>query len=51
MAIDPKANAEYVAREAKPFAVGQSVWVTGIEFKVVAVTDGQLVLQPTTAKI
>jgi hypothetical protein len=58
MPINPNANAAYFAAKNIPFAVGQSVWVSGIEFNVVqivpvspATPSGQLILQPVTAKV
>jgi hypothetical protein len=58
MAIDPNANAAYFAAKNVQFAVGQAVWLSGIEFTVVqvvtaspAVPTGQLILQPTTSKV
>lgn len=51
VAIDPNANAAYHVAMGKPFAVGQQVWVCGVEFSVTAVVNGQLILTPVTAKI
>jgi hypothetical protein len=56
--IDPNANAAYRKANDVLFAVGQHVWVTGIEFRVVGITpvspqvpNGQLILAPVTAKV
>jgi hypothetical protein len=49
MAVDPKANAEYVKSKAI-FQVGQTVWVQGVECKVVSVANGQLTLEPINVK-
>ena len=58
MAIDPGANAAFYAANNVPFAVGQSVWISRIEFRVVevqppsgALPNGQLILAPVTAKV
>jgi len=58
MAIDPGANKAYHEAKNVKFAVGQSVWVNGIQFAVVqivpvspATPSGQLILQPVTAKV
>jgi hypothetical protein len=51
MAVDLNANASYEVRRSKPFAAGQSVWVNGIEFTVVAVSGGQLILAPVNVNI
>jgi hypothetical protein len=48
--VDPKANAQYVASKALKFAVGSAVWVQGIQFTVVSVANGQLVLEPINVK-
>ena len=50
MAVDPKANAEYVASKAIPFAVGQTVWVQGIQFTVLSVANGVLTLESVNVK-
>jgi hypothetical protein len=48
--VDPKANAEYVKGKTIAFTVGQQVWVSGIECKVVSVANGQLTLEPINVK-
>ncbi len=49
--VDPAANQNYVASKAIAFAVGQQVWIQGVQFKVVEVSNGRLVLEPFTVKI
>jgi hypothetical protein len=49
--VDPKANAEFQKSKAIAFTAGQSVWVQGVEFKVVSVANGQLTLEPINVKI
>jgi hypothetical protein len=58
VAIDPNANKAYHKAKDVYFAVGQQVWISGIEFSVVqivpvspATPSGQLILQPVTAKV
>lgn len=58
MAIDTGANKAYHEAKNVIFAVGQSVWVSGIQFSVVQIVpvspvtpSGQLILQPVTAKV
>ena len=48
--VDPKANQKYVEGRAVRFAAGQTVWVEGIQFKVVSVANGQLTLEPINVK-
>jgi hypothetical protein len=49
MAVDPKANTVYWTTKTI-FQVGQTVWVQGIECKVVSVANGQLTLEPINVK-
>lgn len=51
MAVDPKANATYFADKDIKFNAGATVWVSGLEFRVVGVTNGQLILVPVNVKI
>ena len=51
MAIDPEANAAYHDAKNIKLQAGQSVWVLGLEFRVVSVQNGQLLLEPVNAKI
>ena len=58
VAINRDANKQYFAAKNIPFAVGQQVWVNGVQFAVVGITPvgpqfphGQLILQPVTAKV
>jgi hypothetical protein len=58
LAIDPGANAAYYAANNVPFAVGQTVWISRIEFRVVEVEppsgllpNGQLILAPVASKV
>jgi hypothetical protein len=50
MAVDPKANQNYILAKTIAFATGQQLWVQGIEFKVVSVANGQLTLEPINVK-
>lgn len=51
MAVDPKANQAYRDSKDIKFAPGQQVWVSGIEFRVIDVKDGQLILEPVAVKL
>lgn len=51
MAVDPKANAAYVASKDIKFNAGDTVWVAGLEFRVVGIQDGNLVLAPVNINL
>jgi hypothetical protein len=51
LAVDPKADADYRASKDIKFAAGQTVWVSGLEFTVVSITNGQLVLKPVSTRL
>jgi hypothetical protein len=51
MAVDPKANAAYIENKAIKFNAGDTVWVSGLEFRVVGIQDGQLVLAPVNVNL
>ena len=51
MAVDPQANQAYRDTNTIKFATGQQVWVAGLEFRVVDVKDGQLILAPVGFKL
>jgi hypothetical protein len=47
--VDTTANEKYWNSKAI-FQVGQTVWVQGVECKVVSVASGQLTLEPINVK-
>jgi hypothetical protein len=51
MAVDPTANKDYFATKNIKFTTGDTVWVSGLEFRVVAVEDGKLILEPVNIKL
>lgn len=51
MAVDPKANAEFVQANSRTFDPGSVVVANGVQFTVVSNQGNVLVLKPVTARI
>jgi hypothetical protein len=51
MAVDPQANADFVAQNTVSFAPGSTVFISGVQFTVVSNAGNQLILKPVTARI